>query len=485
MIESLFKTLQQLNRKHLHLIWQRARKNELNELTEDERRLAEVMLAHSEEYFNQFEFADLLVDHDFDPEKEVNPFFHIVLHVIAEKQVEDRNPIEAFQFYNAMLKKKCSRHEAIHLIMAILIYFLFPVLQRKGKFKLDTYRQLLRNYKWQKPEKITSLLEKEPHLAAEEPGNPKTARIFDELRSVTKEQEFQSIEEVQTFANAFMNAKNREPLDHFLGLSPEQMQRLLYRPQAEVTDIVTLNKYLSHEELMDIPVVKEVVYFLKRLSELQPLKATATGNLPRAFAQEIHDQFPDHYEFPHRIMSENEDWKLMSLRYILDLCGWCKKQNQRFSLTRNGQKLIDNGFAADDFYHLLEIYMRKFNWTSRDHYPELTIIQQAALFSCYLLHLKARAYTHTDDLSQYFIQAFPAAADTVPGSPFETPEKTVQGAFSVRFIERFGEYFGLVEVRREKKGLWQADRHVKITPLFEKIFQWQLSPPGNHGSTVR
>jgi hypothetical protein len=282
-----------------------------------------------------------------------------------------------------------------------------------------------------------------------------------------------------------MNAKNREPLDNFLGLSPEQMQRLLYRPQADVTDIVTLNKNLPQEDLNDIAVVKEAVYFLKRLAELQPLKATVKGNLPRAFAQEIHDKFPDHPEFHHRIMSENEDWKLMSLHFILDTCGWIKKQNQKFSLTRSGQKLVGEGFGSDDFYHLLDTYMRKFNWDSRDRYPELSIIQQAALFSCYILHLKARAYIHTDDLSQYFTHAFPAAADTVPESPFATPEKTVQGAFSLRFIERFGEYFRLLEVRREKKGLGQVDRFIKITPLFEKIFQWQLSPPGNPGSTVR
>lgn len=164
MSDSEFETLQQLNREHLHHIWQRARNRELDGLTEEEQRLAKVMLAHSDEYFNYFEFADVLGDHKFDPDSEVNPFLHITLHAIAEKQVEDRNPIEAFQFYNAMLKKKCSPHESIHLLAGILIHFLLPVLKERRRFQLDTYRQLLKEYKSRKPEKIIDLLKNEPDL---------------------------------------------------------------------------------------------------------------------------------------------------------------------------------------------------------------------------------------------------------------------------------------------------------------------------------
>ncbi len=156
-----FKELEQLNREHLHEIWQKARCNELEGLTDEEQKLAKVMLAHSEEYSNQFEFADVLGDHEYDPDNEVNPFLHIVMHVAAENQIEARDPIEAFQFYNAMLRQKCSRHEAVHLLMSVLLYFLFPVLQAKRPFNLAAYCKLLKDYKSRKPEKIPDLLEKE------------------------------------------------------------------------------------------------------------------------------------------------------------------------------------------------------------------------------------------------------------------------------------------------------------------------------------
>jgi hypothetical protein len=159
MDDSVFGTLRGINRKHFYEIWKKAQSGELQGLTDEEQRLGKIMLDHSDEYFNQFEFADALADHVYDPETGVNPFLHVTLHAIAEKQVQDRNPIEAFQFYNAMLRKKCSRHEAIHLLNFILVKFIFQTLKEEMPFPLDSYRKVLKDYKSRKPEKINRLLE--------------------------------------------------------------------------------------------------------------------------------------------------------------------------------------------------------------------------------------------------------------------------------------------------------------------------------------
>jgi tetratricopeptide (TPR) repeat protein len=159
MDNSAFETLRGINRKHFHEIWKKAQSGELQGLTEEEQRLGKIMLDHSDEYFNQFEFADALADHEYDPETEANPFLHVTLHAIAEKQVQDRNPIEAFQFYNAMLRNKCSRHEAIHLLNIILVKFIFQILKEKKPFPLESYRKILKEYKSRNPKKINRLVE--------------------------------------------------------------------------------------------------------------------------------------------------------------------------------------------------------------------------------------------------------------------------------------------------------------------------------------
>jgi hypothetical protein len=159
MDDSVFETFRGINRKHFYDIWKKAQSGELQGLTEEEQRLGKIMLDHSDEYFNQFEFADALADHEYDPETEVNPFLHVILHTVAEKQVEDRDPIEAFQFYNAMLRNKCSRHEAIHLLNIILVKFIFQILKEKKPFPLESYRKILKEYKSRNPKKINQLVE--------------------------------------------------------------------------------------------------------------------------------------------------------------------------------------------------------------------------------------------------------------------------------------------------------------------------------------
>ena len=151
-----------LHRGHMHDIWEKAKSDEMEDLDPEERRLAGIMLAHEEEFFNAFEFSDLTEEMDFDPDTDMNPFLHIAIHSVVETQLGNKDPLEAFQFYNAMRKKKCAHHDAIHLIGAILAPMIFGGLKHKVQFDRDTYKALLKKYKTRKPEKIMDLLNDEP-----------------------------------------------------------------------------------------------------------------------------------------------------------------------------------------------------------------------------------------------------------------------------------------------------------------------------------
>jgi len=156
--------LKKLSRERSHLLWEIAKTGDLSTLSSEDKKLAEMMLEH-EEYHNQFEIADLLSEHEYDVDNEVNPFLHVSMHAIAETQMENRDPIEVYQFYNAMRKKKASHHEAVHLICAVLTPLIFETLQERKVFDLEKYRSQLKSYKHMKPEKIFSSLEKEEDSA--------------------------------------------------------------------------------------------------------------------------------------------------------------------------------------------------------------------------------------------------------------------------------------------------------------------------------
>jgi len=75
--------LRSLTRERFHTIWEAAKAGDAAELNDEDQKFAQIMLQHQEEFHNQLEFADVMSDHDFDPEHETNPFLHILLHSVA------------------------------------------------------------------------------------------------------------------------------------------------------------------------------------------------------------------------------------------------------------------------------------------------------------------------------------------------------------------------------------------------------------------
>jgi hypothetical protein len=291
-----------------------------------------------------------------------------------------------------------------------------------------------------------------------------------------KEQEFESLEQAQEFVDEFWLKKNQEAHSGFLGFSPEQMHRMLYLTFEETGDIIEFNVGLPAKVFKEIPVVQNVLLFLTRLAELEPLKATVKGNLPLKFARELFSDFPQHKEsLRFQIKSEIESVFVHSLRVVLVMCGWMKKRNNYFSLTVKGRKLLEKGFSSTHYWHLFKTYTRKFNWGFQDGYPELWIIQGGFLFALRLLREQARDFTDGQDLADQFIEAFPIVLTQAPKERFWGPKETVSRAFSLRFLDRFCEYFGLVEIRHEKTGLVEKQLFVRTTNFYDSFLVWKAS----------
>ena len=114
--------LRKENHERIHALWELIQVGGIESLPAEEQRLGKIMMEH-EEFYNQFEIADLLYDYKYDPDSEVDPFLHIAFHQVIEVQLETREPIEVLQFYNAMRKHRISKHEIIHQILVIFIHF--------------------------------------------------------------------------------------------------------------------------------------------------------------------------------------------------------------------------------------------------------------------------------------------------------------------------------------------------------------------------
>ena len=94
------------------------------------------------------------------------------------------------------------------------------------------------------------------------------------------------------------------------------------------------------------------------------------------------------------------------------------------------------------------------------------------LFSLYLLHQKGREYISAKDLGEHFLRAFPTVLSEAGSAMPLSPADNVRRCFSLRFLERFCEYFGLVDIRREKKGAFEFDLLVKKSAFYDRYIQW-------------
>ena len=307
------------------------------------------------------------------------------------------------------------------------------------------------------------------HQSEESP----TRQVMEDIRESLNSREFSSLEEAQELANRFMERKNRVSQLDFMGLSSEQVHRMLHHPLEDIEDMVRFNHHLDPAFFQNIPIVKNALYFLIRLKELEPLKATAKGNLPLKFARELHDEFVDPagpFHFP--IRSEEEAVLVNALRHVLKMCGWLKKAKNHYSLTKKGRKLVESGFSCSHFFTLLNVFTRRFNWAFQDGYPDLWSIQGGFVFSLYLLHRKARQYIEAEDLGDYFIKAFPTILSEAEETMALDPSDNVRHCFSIRFLERFCEYFGFADIRREKMVPYGFKLFIKKSGFYDQYIKW-------------
>jgi hypothetical protein len=130
-----YKQIALLNRAHMGEVWRKVNDNE--DLTEEEELLAEQMQAHPE-YGEMWE-KESLTDHPFDPSREENPFLHVSLHVMLERQIRSGDPPCVRQTVERLEALGEDPHEIRHAILRVLVQEIWEVMTRQRPFDLQHY----------------------------------------------------------------------------------------------------------------------------------------------------------------------------------------------------------------------------------------------------------------------------------------------------------------------------------------------------------
>lgn len=301
-------------------------------------------------------------------------------------------------------------------------------------------------------------------------GPASMQEIMDEIRAGVESREFSSLEEVQAALNQLTQKQNNSPLASFHGLSPSQMHRVLHFP-FDSPELVRFAE--SFEPLPEAPALILFTLLAEAIGE-KGLQPTARGNLPRLFCREAalafwgEEQYKKNTRFGD-IRSEMDFFDMHCLRLVADLAGLVRKYKGKFILTAKCKKKIATHGVGAVYPDLFRAYAQKFNWSYCDGYQELPFLQQAFLFTLFLLQKYGGEFRPQSFYEDIFLKAFPSMSCEVEKTPYQTVEETISRAYFYRTLKHFAEFFGLAELQEISMGTVPGCYEVKKLPLLDQF----------------
>lgn len=301
------------------------------------------------------------------------------------------------------------------------------------------------------------------------------AGMSETLRKALEGRQFNSLEEAQAFLDQITLQQNRQQLDEFHDLSPEQMHQILHFPFAS-------QGLVRFPEVLHANPVAPILTLFQLLTDAigeQGLKPTAKGNLPRNFCREAALVYwcEQRYQENTRYggINREEDFDdLHVTRLVAELAGLIRKYKGRFILSRDRRQLLAGDGLAAIYPRLFRAYAEQFNWAYRDGYPELRFMQSAFLFTLYLLTRYGDAWRPQVFYEDAFLGAFPRLLDEVPPSQVFSPDETVRRGYTWRSLVHFAGFLGLATVEPVSDKLLCHEYRVKSLPLLGQVVQFQL-----------
>src|SRR5690606_22084094 len=259
-------------------------------------------------------------------------------------------------------------------------------------------------------------------------------------------------EDLQKHLERIVHEQNNRPRPEFDGYSSSEMHAILHFTFEEISPI-SFQK-LDAADHRKIPILNQIKYLANMIKEAGEIKLTKLGFLPTDLVADIYAQgfIKDRYVERRTIkqLKEGDVPSITLSRILLTISGLVKKRSNKLSLTKQGQKIIQND---DDLVQvIMKTYGSKFNWAYFDGYGENGIGQIGFGFSLILLSQYGHEWQRDRFYAQKYFRAFPDLLN-VPDSLYGDSIVECEDCYSYRFFENFMTYFGLVDISSEGEFL--------------------------------
>lgn len=294
------------------------------------------------------------------------------------------------------------------------------------------------------------------------------AHIIDEIAKEIGNRDIDSFSSLQTLAENVFQSHNMRPRDEFCGLSADQMAGLLHIPFDSV-EVVSFSDNFPHPP--EAPAFALASVLVNACGD-KGLKATAKGYLPALFCRETAlaywgDEGYKERTLDSEVRKELDFGEMNTVRLACQMAGLIRKYRGRFLRTKKCEKFLSSSSNGKLYLALFTAYAQKFNWGYNDFYDDLYIIQQAVLFSLFLIHKFGNEFRYPTFYEEKFLQAFPSVLDEAGERLYMTREEHVRRSYSLRTMMRFAHFFGLIELETTPSiGIGQNYK-LRKTPLLD------------------
>jgi hypothetical protein len=271
------------------------------------------------------------------------------------------------------------------------------------------------------------------------------------IKNVMEQNENASIEELNEKISVVINERNNRPLEDFEGLSPEQMRLLLYFGWEKNGIIINPDNHSGD----NIPMIKQIKYFINIIESEREIKLTKTGNLPPAIVKDIYRQgiITDYgIELGMKINTEQDVNNISMMKILCTETGLIKKRNGRISLTKKAMPILS---STDFLNRLFEAACYRFNWAYLDRYIVDSIGQFGFNYSFYLLKKYGSEWQGETFYADLYFKAF---------KPFKKDDDDfmLQSAYTSRTFHNILKPFGFIEYENKKMEIG----NIRTTALF-------------------
>ncbi len=277
------------------------------------------------------------------------------------------------------------------------------------------------------------------------------------------------LKDIQRNIDQLMNEQNNRPIADFEGYSPFEMHKILHFTFA-IDSPLKLQK-LSDTDYTKIPILNQIKYLTDLIDKNGEIKLTKQGFLPTKIVSELYSQgfLKDEYieKGISKLYKETDSMTINLSRILLELAGFIKKRNGKLSLTKSSEKILGNNEEL-----LRQIFLtmtNKFNWAYYDGYGENQIGQLGYGFSLILLSKYGRERRLDSFYAERYFKAYPRLLDSIEPN-YGTLERYSTNCYSVRTFDRFLNYFGLINIEEERKGL-DSIKYISKTDIYDRLIK--------------